>query len=102
MTPTKIKRTRISPKAELIQKSAYLNNDHQLLVESKNEASLGRLQINSGNTKDENYKRQTPAPTKWFSDWSIDGGEKSRIAVCQSEAKNNKYGHLKAPDFCFK
>lgn len=101
MTSAKIKRTRISPKAILIHKSAYLTNEHQQLVESNNDQRPGRLQINQVKTKEENYLGQSPAPAQWFSDWNVDGGERRRIEVCQSEAKNNKYGNLKASDFCF-
>ena len=101
MTPTEIEGNRNVAKGELKQKFALLTNDDQLFDESEHEVRLGRMQVNLGQTKEELNNRQTPAPSEWFSDWGIDGGERRRIEACQSEAKNKKYGQINMPAFLF-
>ena len=101
MNTAEIEGNRNVAKGELKQKFALLTNDDQLLDESKHEVKLGRLEVNLGQTKAEIYKRQTPAPSEWFSDWGVDGGERRRIEACQSEYKNKKYGQLNIPAFLF-
>lgn len=101
MTPTEIKGNRYAATNELKQKSASLGKKDQLKIKSKNQTGLGRELTISSITKEENYKRQTPDSTKWVSDWGVDGGERKRIEVCQSEAKNKKYGQFNKPIFLF-
>jgi uncharacterized protein YjbJ (UPF0337 family) len=101
MTPIEIEGNLNVAKGELKQKFALLTNDNQLLDESKHEVSLGRQQINLVQTKEELFKCQTPVPTQWFSDWVVDGGERRRIEVCESEAKNKKYDLLNMHAFLF-
>jgi len=93
------KGTRHVKKGKLKQKLTYFNDNDQLLGESNNELSLERLPLNVGTTKQENDTSHTPA--QWFSEWGVDGGEKERIEVCQSEAKGNKYDHFNEPAFFF-
>ncbi|HEY3372406.1 MAG TPA: hypothetical protein VGK10_16240 [Prolixibacteraceae bacterium] len=81
-------------KGKLKQKFALLTNNDKLLDESIDEVRLGRLQVNLGQTRKEFYHRHTSAPTVWFSDWGIDGGEKSRMEASQSEAQSKKYDPL--------
>ena len=101
MNATEIEGTRNVEKGELKQKFALLTKDGQLLDKSNNEVKLGMMQVNMGQTKEDLFNSQTPVPTQWFSDWGGDGGERRRIEVCQSEAKNKKYDQLSLPDFLF-
>ena len=101
MNTTEIKGTRNVKKGELKQKSALLTKNGQLLDESNNEVRLAMMQVNLGQTKKDLFNRQTPVPAQWFSDWGGDGGERRRIEVYQSEAKNKKYDQLSLPDFLF-
>ena len=99
MNTTEIVENRNIEKGKLKQKCSLLTNDDQPLDQSKNEVQLGRMQLNLIKTKENIHKSQNP--DLWFNEWIVVGGEKRRIEVCQSQAKNKKYDQLSVPYFLF-
>lgn len=100
MTPTETECDRNIVKDKHKQRLVRSTYNDQLLDKSKNGVILRRFQVNPEDANDL-YKIHNPAPAQWFSEWGVDGGEKRRIEICQSEAKTKKYGQLNLPAFLF-
>ena len=99
MKTTEIGGSRNIGKGKSKQTFELLTNDDQSIDQSKNEIKFERMQVNLIKTEETSQKSQTSS--LWFNEWIVDGGEKSRIEECQSEAKNKKYDHLSLPSFRF-